>query len=98
MIAEPVRWDLTESVRWDLMESVERCYYIGPAAGEGWLADLSAFVQWLPRDDRQLVRLALLGDVPDLAGFIASRRPTTDDGLTPAGRLDAYVDWAAGLD
>jgi hypothetical protein len=87
----------TESVRWDLLESLERCYYTGSTAGQPWLGDLSAFVQALPRDDRRLIRLAIVGGEVNLHDFIAIRPPSTADQLRPSTWFDGYVDWSAGL-
>ena len=85
------------SMRWVLLESLERCYYTGSTAGQRWLANLSAFVQDLPRNDRRLIRLAILGEPADLEDFIALRPPSTADRLAPSSWLDDYVDWTAGL-
>jgi hypothetical protein len=87
----------TESMRWNLMQSVERCYYVGPVAGQRWLGTLSSFIQVLPRNDRRLIRLAILGSSPDLGDFIALHPPTPADQLHPSAWLDEYVDWAAEL-
>jgi hypothetical protein len=84
----------TESRRWDLLESVERCYYVGPLAGSAWLRTLSAFLQAMPRDDRRLIRLAILGSAPDLGDFIALDPPTSAEQLAPSSWLDRYVGWA----
>jgi hypothetical protein len=84
-------------MRWGLLESVERCYYTGSTAGQGWLENLSAFVQSMPRDDRRLIRLAIVGRAADLRDFIALSPPSTADRLRPSSWLDAYVDWTAGL-
>lgn len=87
----------SESVRWTLLEAVERCYYVGPVAGQRWLATLSALVQTLPRDDDRLVRLARTEHAPDLGAFIAHRPPTQDERLAPSSWLDGYVDWALAV-
>jgi hypothetical protein len=85
----------TESMRWGLLESVERCYYTGATAGQSWLENLSAFVEAMPRDDRRLIRLAIVGRAPDLRAFIALLPPSTADKLKPSSWLDGYVDWTA---
>jgi hypothetical protein len=87
----------TESMRWDLLESLERCYYTGSTAGQPWLGNLSAFVHGLPRNDRRLIRLAIVGKAADLGAFIALSPPSTAEKLQPSSWLDGYVDWSAGL-
>ena len=87
----------TESVRWDLLESLERCYYTGTTAGESWLGNLSAFVQEMPRDDRRLIRLAIVGCAVDLRDFIAISPPSSADKLRPSSWFDGYVDWSVRL-
>ncbi len=84
-------------MRWTLLEAVERCYYVGPTAGQRWLATLSALVQTLPRDDDRLVRLAGMDEPPGLGVFLAGRPPTPDERLAPSTWLDGYVDWALAV-
>lgn len=88
---------VTESVRWALLQAVEQCYYVGPVAGQRWLATLSALVQTLPREDRRLIRLSIAGGTPDLGDFIALNPPTPDERIAPSRWLDGYVDWAVRL-
>jgi hypothetical protein len=87
----------TESIRWSLLETVERSYYAGAAAGESWLQEVSAFVDSMPRNDRRLIRLAIIGAPNVLRDFIVASPPASGERFAPSRWLDGYVDWAVSL-
>jgi hypothetical protein len=48
----------------------------------------------MPRNDRRLIRLAIIGAPNALRDFIAASPPARGERFAPSAWLDGYVEWA----